>query len=145
MTHLIGIDIDLRRCHAWSTEHGRLLYNASHHELTKLIEDIEDATFLVECGSPTVYNLSSNKLYNKLRWFIYNSFICGMVASCDTRSTVLFSPSSAWKKGWSEDDMMATLKITGDNHDIRQCRAMVRMYMMDQSCWVPTEEILEKL
>jgi len=137
-----GVDIDLRRCHVWHEDKGRMLYNGTAQDLLEVMEVHPDWTFLVECASPQVYGLKQASLYNKLRWFIYNSYVVGLIGS---RPNVLVSPSSTWKHGWSEDEMMKVLGITGDNHDIRQCRAMCRMYRMHPEDWRSTEDFISKL
>jgi len=142
----IGVDIDLRRCHAWSDEQGRLLYNGTHQELRTLLIANPDATCPVECSSPIIYGIDTkdgkSMLRNKLRWMIYNMYTVGFIGDLPN---LLFSPSSTWKHGWQENEMMEILDISGDNHDIRQCRAMVIMQTMHPQDWVGIDEFLEKL
>lgn len=137
-----GVDIDLRRCHVWHEKKGRMLYKGSDDDLLELMEVHPDWVFLVECASPHIYGLTQAALYNKLRWLIYNSYVIGRIGP---RDNVLISPSSVWKHSWSEEEMMRILDIEGDNHDIRQCRAMCRLYRMHPGDWVSTRDFFKRL
>lgn len=154
MAELIGVDIDLRRCHAWSNTRGRLCYNADLAALTSIITGCNHhTTVLVECSSPHIYNIKKAALYNKLRWMCYNqyalgyifAFWYGLLLDGNDVAALLCSPSSTWKHSMSEKVMMEVLDITGDNHDIRQCRAMVAMYKKHPEDWKPVEDYMEKL
>jgi len=144
---IVGVDIDLRRCHAWSSTRGKLCYKASLAELVKVIQDSSiHATFVVECASPHIWGAKENQgmVYNKLRWTIWNSYAIGVLSTIEDRR-LFVSPSSTWKHSWQEDEMMKILGIKGDNHDIRQCRAMVAMNTMHPKDWIPINTFMEKL
>jgi hypothetical protein len=154
MQELIGVDIDLRRCHAWSSTRGRLCYKANLDELCYAIEPADDSglnrsqTLLIECGSAHIYGLQKAALHNKLRWMIWNSYAVGWLRHFYQRIfgvELLCSPSSTWKHGLQEGPMMKILDITGDNHDIRQCRAMVAMYAKHPEDWVGIEQFMSTL
>ena len=143
MNHVIACDIDLRRCHAWSNQAGRIAYNDTPHSLSAQLVAYNPDVILVEVASPIIYNAQPSVLRNKLRWVIYNSWALGYLWPIYNK--ILVAPSSKWKHGHEEKALHAMLRIEGDNHDIRECRAMVRMYEMHPADWVKPETYLEKL
>ena len=141
--HIIACDIDLRRCHAWSNQLGRLCYNDTAHNLSAQLEAAKSDVILVEVASPIIYKMSSAVLHNKLRWLIYNSWCFGYL--WPLYSKVRVAPSSVWKHGHEEKALHAMLGIDGDNHDIRECRAMVKMFEMHERDWVEPDNYLATL
>lgn len=140
-SELIGVDLDLRRCHAWSNVKGRLCSNVDYDSLFDAI-GFTNATLLVECASPIVYGVAPSALRNKLRWMIWNTWALGRL---NVWYTVLCSPSSIWKHGHRTKELHKVLGLTGDNKDIRECRAMVALYDKHPGDWAGVEQYMEKL
>jgi hypothetical protein len=147
---VIAIDIDLGRLHAYSTSRGRVAYNAPEIDIEVL--NAHDVV-LAECWSPQMYMDLQKKgakaeLTNRLRACIFNSMTIGKIAEqlALLGKTLLVSPSSKWTMKYPEKIRHIMANCDGkDNHDIRECRAMLAFYKLRPSNWVPYETYLKEI
>ena len=132
MKTILAIDVDIGRIHAYSNTKGRICYNAPDFPW----EEMEKHDLvLIECASPLVYSKGKGELYHRLRWIIYNSMAVGRVKEKLPNHNILVSPSSAWTLGYSEEARNQMAGADGDNHDIRQCRCMIKFYSLAPDKW----------
>lgn len=155
MVAVIALDIDLGRIHAFSTRDGRVCYKADALPFSALTtHDV----VLAECWSPQMYfknqdsrSLKSAKgeLTNRLRACIYNSFVVGQLAEYlrweGREDTLLVAPSTQWTRGFPEDVRQAMAGVSGDNHDIRECRTMLAFFKLHRKAWLPYEQYQRNL
>lgn len=148
MGDVIAIDVDLRRIHAWSRDHGPVCYKQP--DLGLLLAKIQPTptTILMEVASATSYqDGDARKLFQKRRWMIYNMAIAGEFSVRVARQhTFLVAPSSAWTKGYPEAVRQKMAKADAKNHDLREVQTMIYFHSIHPTAWVPYAEYLnEKL
>lgn len=150
----IAFDVDYKRIHAWSTKIGRVCYNApdwAEFADTIFMHDI----ILMEVFSPNFYQeMSGSKskeraiITNKMKMALFNARICGELFSWLrfkhgelTTGKFLVAPSSAWTLGFPEDVRHDMAGVTGqDNHDLRECRAMLFFHSRNPGQWQPVQQ-----
>lgn len=137
MSDIISIDVDLRRIHAWSRDHGTVCYKAS--SVAPLLEFVrssdEPCIVLMEVASAQSYtDGDAAKLYNKRRWMIYNMAIAGEL-SVHLGPLLLVSPSSSWTCGYPEKERQLLAKADAKNHDLKECQTMIDFYRRAPNKW----------
>lgn len=144
--HIIAIDCDLWRIHAWSNQYGRICYKEPTLEATiEFITSIYPRpTVLFECASPISYRANHQ---GSMAWYIFNSYTLREITyyGLNCGFQLLVAPSSVWCKQFKEKERHAMFGITGDNHDIRECRCMIQMFLTERSLFVPVPEFLQNL
>lgn len=146
---IIAFDVDYKRIHAWSDKIGRVCFDAP--EWRPFADTIVcHDTILMEVFSPIFYdkstgNPSKDKAIrtNKMKMALFNARICGEMYSWlidrygyAKAQTMLVAPSSLWSLGHEEDIRHEIAGVTGqDNHDIRECRAMIFFYQRNPRQW----------
>jgi len=130
--HIIAVDIDYRRVHAWSSKHGRVAYKASVYDLVTKLYDLKPDLVLVEVAAPIAYRGAARG--SQLKWFIYNSYAAGILLTLYTGKT-LVSPSSSWTLSYPEKVRHALAKTTATNHDLRECETMIWFYQQHPRKW----------
>lgn len=141
MQSVLALDIDLRRIHAWSSVQGKICYNSPELPDTRGYDVV-----LAECWSPFFYvkpgkPLSKGELTNRFKAAIYNSMRIGeLAAKCPN---LLVAPSSTWTQKYPEETRHIMAGCAGkNNHDLRECQAMIFFYTKQPSLWVPYAEYL---
>jgi hypothetical protein len=153
---ICAIDIDIREFtvvgNGMANQRDDLHYavmDASHFDMV-----------LIEVASAICYHGDSKAAAaSTARWQIWNSLAAGVLwaklARPDRRVRV--SPSSRWTMGYDEKTRHAMAGINpvkfkkngvpvyAENHDIRECRAMLWSYSVKPALWVPMEQYLESL
>ena len=142
----IAVDIDLHRIHAVCEERGRICYNSP--DLTPIHKALRSGDFLlVEIAGVNFYTsgkpLTPAVVSNYLKWTVFNiSTATTLAAHWDD---TLVAPSSAWPRGYPEKVRHAMAGVKGDNHDIRECRAMLWFHTAYPQAWVPFDKFISKL
>ncbi len=173
MKHIISIDCDMNRFHAWSNKTGKVCYNET--DIHNFVFPRADK-YLFECASPVMHGDKAAD-YNKKRWALCNMFFLGIMA---TKLQNLFvAPSSIWTNGMSEDIRAVTAgvkwikrdkkgkaihktvtkkeKETGriktssvvslgakDNHDLRECQCMLYFHNLEPHKWIEVNEYMKR-
>lgn len=159
---IIGVDIDLHRMHA--AEHvlagdGVIMLNDDRpiRLAARIRQDTGDEKplVLVECASPHQYG---GRLYQKkLAWMIYNSAVLAEIAAMcvimDGAFELRCSPSSTWTKGYPEAarhrmsgaDQFFADRNKDDQHNLRECLAMIWFYKQTPDNWTTVHEFLRAL
>lgn len=143
MASIISFDIDLGRIHAYSNTKGIICSNAieiPHYELDKAEHEI----VLIEVASANFYQGSPGQVFHRAKWAIFNSMMAGRIYQfiswkVNSKPQVLVAPSSKWTLGYEESVRDSIAGVTGDNHDIRQCRTMQFFYGTNPEKWAPFE------
>ncbi len=140
---ILSFDIDLNRIHAWSSESGRVCYNAPIDKLPTDQLNLHDIT-LIEVGSNVFYDKRPQVVHRNAAWLIFNSY-CATVLwtwhrSVAPQKRLLVSPSSSWTLAFPEAERHVMADVTGDNHDIREARCMQFFFRMNPEKWVPFEQ-----
>jgi len=146
---VIAFDVDYKRIHAWSTKIGRVCYNAPDWRPYADTIASHDA-ILMEVFSPTFYQESTGSrskdkaiITNKMKMALFNARICGELYSYFIQryghafaDRMLVAPSSGWTLGYPEDLRHEMAGVTGqDNHDLRECRAMLFFHSRNPKKW----------
>jgi hypothetical protein len=139
---ILSFDIDLNRIHAWSSESGRVCYNASGSEVPFQQMALHDIT-LIEVASNVFYDRTPSIVHRRAAWAIFNTYFATVLwtwhRSVAPEKKILVAPSSAWTLGYSEEFRHSIAEVTGDNHDIREVRCMQFFYRRNPDKWVPFE------
>lgn len=139
---ILSFDIDLNRVHAWSSESGRVCYNAPINELPVGELAKHDIT-LIEVGSNIFYDKRPQVVHRNSAWLIFNSYVATVLwtwhRSTAPGKTLLVSPSSDWTLGHPEEFRHEIAQVAGDNHDIREARCMQFFYRRNPAKWVSFE------
>ncbi len=147
MTDVIACDVDLRRIHAWSRNHGKVCYRSPSIRdlLTFVNSSTDDCIVLMEVASAQSYtDGDAAKLYNKRRWMIYNMAIAGEL-SVHIGPILLVSPSSSWTMGYPEKARHALAKADASNHDLRECQTMLNFYDRAPNKWMPYDVFKDEI
>jgi hypothetical protein len=139
---LLSFDIDLNRIHAWSSETGRVCYNATGDAVPFQQMALHDVT-LIEVASNVFYDPTPSVVHRTAAWAIFNTYFATVLwtwhRSIAKDKILLVSPSSDWTLKFKEPVRHAMADVTGDNHDIREARCMQFFYGRNPSKWVPFE------
>lgn len=137
---ILSFDIDLNRVHAWSSETGRVCYNATGAEVPFQQLSLHDIT-LIEVASNIFYDKRPQVVHRSAAWAIFNTYFATVLwtwhRSIAADKKLFVAPSSLWSLGYPEHARHAIAEVTGDNHDIREARAMQFFYGRNPSKWVP--------
>lgn len=141
----IAVDIDLHRIHAYCEERGRICYKSP--DLQPIHEAVRSGDFLlVEIAGVNFYTsgkpLTPAVVSNYLKWTVFN---VRMATELGRYPDTLVAPSSAWSRGYPEKVRHAMAQVKGDNHDIRECRAMLWFHTAYPQAWVPFDQFISKL
>lgn len=140
---ILAFDIDLNRIHAVSSEFGIICCNSTEIPYDAIIRHDR---LLIEVASPTLYLKSPYELRNRLKWVIYNSMIAGRIYEFYTpNDAILVSPSSLWTCSHDEPMRHSIAGVSGDNHDIRECKTMLFYHKTNPEKWVSFEQYFEQL
>jgi hypothetical protein len=140
------MDIDLHRIHAWSNVDGRVCSSSGDVPWSALLTHDK---ILIEVASPTFYNRNTAIIANKTKWVIFNSIMIGRISmylmAKQISDRLLVSPSSLWTLGYPEEVRHAAAGVSGDNHDIRECRCMQFFYGTNPEKWMTLEAFVQSL
>jgi hypothetical protein len=117
---------------------------------------------LIEVASPICYHGDSKAATaSTARWQIWNSLAAGALwrelAHGQPGIKIRVSPSNRWTMGYDEKTRHAMAGIDPvkhnkngvplylENHDKRECRAMLWSYYVKPALWVPMEDYLASL
>lgn len=156
---LVAFDVDLNRW-TWAIEGGAAGQGKLGEPFPELPESID--TVLIEIAGPVMHRVgdeASECPYNKRRWMISNVCLATQIALYYgiPPMKVLVATSSTWTLGFDEPtrQAMAGIKplklnkagarVYAENHDIRECRAMLYLYKGSQEKWLPLNTFLERL
>jgi len=146
MKTIISLDIDLHRIHAWSNVTGVVCANNSDIPWKAMKEH---NLILVEVASPTFYTHRTDIIANRTKWAIFNAMMVGIIHEhlswCIMPPKLLVSPSSLWTLGYPEEMRHAAAGVSGDNHDIRECRCMQFFYGTNPEKWMTFEAFVQSL
>lgn len=146
--HIVAIDVDLRRIHAWSSKFGKLCYEEEDpftviKELDKL--DPAPDLVLIEVAGPIMHREGGRqRMHHTHRWMIWNIAAVTTLANC-LGDVVLVAPSVKWTMGYTEKVRHKIAKADASNHDLRECQTMIAMYIHTPQQWVPYNKFLEEL
>lgn len=154
---VVALDVDFHKIYAWSSTRGRLMNDEPDWRPFADHLAAHD-TILMEVASPTFYDKkgvskSEEKavIINKVKWALFNSRICGEIYSWLIQrygyarsEQFLVAPSSAWTLSFPPDIRQEMAGATGqDNHDLRECRAMLFFHKRNPKTWVTVPEYWE--
>lgn len=149
--HVLAIDCDLRRLHAVSTVAGRVCYNAPDLEQIRafLRTDRPEVVLFEMAGMVYGNKMKNAAIVNYMRWAIYNSVQAGVLNDIclhELGHGAVFATSAIWTRGYNEKTRHIMAKCAGaDNHDIRECRAMLYFHHCEPQRWVPLTHIMENI
>jgi hypothetical protein len=137
---LLSFDIDLNRIHAWSSERGRIAYNAPTLTTDVICALADHAVVLIEVASHIFYDKRPSVVHRTCAWMLYNTYVATQIYHQRlglSKPEPLVAPSSAWSHGYPELIRHSMADVTGDNHDIREARCMQFFYWRNPGKWVP--------
>ena len=142
---ILSFDIDLNGIAAWSNVVGTVASGAS--DVLPCTAILEHDLVLIEVASPMFYAGVKDKgrLTNTFKWAIYNSMVAGKIYMFVNHNgyalpTILVAPSNLWTLGYNEEMRHAIASVSGDNHDIRECRCMQFFYQSNSEKWTTFEK-----
>lgn len=137
---VLSFDLDLNRIHAWSSKSGRVCFDAVEIPYQAILDHDR---ILIEVYSAVIYGKSPGELQNRFKGAIFNSMVAGRIyqfcLAHGRSDRVLVSPSSRWTLGHVEPVRHQIAGVSGDNHDIRECRAMQFYHKTNPDKWEPFE------
>ena len=151
-TRIISFDIDVCGIAAYSNV--AKVIASGNSGILPVAALWEHDLVLMEVASPIIYGTKTKgELYNRIKWAIYNSMVAGQIYSLiqqrqltmGVRPDLLVAPSSAWTLGYKEEIRHRIAGITGDNHDIRECRCMQYFYGTNPEKWTTFEKYFGSL
>lgn len=141
--HLIAVDCDLQRMHAWSTRSGRVAYKIGVVELGQLITDQAPCVVLYEISSPVMYGEVAS--HSKLRWALWNMAMAVKLEQLIAPVPMVVAPSHVWTRGHRESVRHKLANCQAKNHDLRECECMLWFYRHEPQRWIPLASYLEAL
>ena len=149
-----AIDIDIREFTVVSGDEAAQTHSLRDAAMAMTGYDVA----LIEVASAICYHGDSKAATaSTARWQIWNSLTAGWLACRFRGGSLLVSPSNRWTMGYDEKTRheLAGIKplkfkkngvpVYAENHDIRECRAMLWSYSVKPALWVPMEQYLETL
>jgi len=148
VTEIVAVDIDLRKLTAVSSWNGVVANRRDPGGDTfPLPASLATALVLVEIGGPVMHHAESHSFR---RWLIYNVAMASKIASMFPNVHV--ADSTTWTRGYSEENRQALAGIHPgpggkyvENHDVRECRAMLYFHSKAPHLWVPLDKFLTDL
>lgn len=141
---VIAVDCDLRRIHAWCSERGRVCYKAP--DIQRILDYTRATdTVIYEIAAPIPFRDGNHRKF--LSWMAYNNAIAGALHELCCAKSFLVAGSTVWTLGYPEKDrhLLAGLDTKKDNHDLRECQAMIYFYSTNPGTWLPYPKYLESL
>lgn len=141
--HIIAVDCDLGRMHAWSSEAGRVCYNeplvnivASH------INALGPELVLFEIASPVMYGEIVSD--SKLSWALWNMAMAVRLERLLDMQMVV-APSHVWTLKHKEAVRHRLAQCLATNHDLRECEAMIWFHRHKPGDWINLTQYLHNL
>lgn len=164
---VLAIDIDLGRITAVDSHRGVLCHGVDPFSAEGRFSAVDVETVLIEIAGPVMHHEES---HSHRRWMLYNAAVASILVSSfvEDIDNVLVATSTDWTKGYSEieRDAVAGIRplkyktvtrkkggksvitrepIWAENHDTRECRAMLYFHARDPKPWKPLDQYLKDL
>lgn len=141
---VLSFDIDLNSVHCWSNISKIVSYKYPGLSNEAKTSIRNHAIILIEVASGISYGSGKKgEEVSRRKWAVYNSMMAGRIyeyaSTYSPTSVVRVAPSHVWTCGYDEKTRQMLAGVSGDNHDIRECRAMQFFYYTNPNKWVEFE------
>lgn len=143
--HVVAIDCDLHRIHAWSARVGRVCYQrpdptdllafGARHQVDTWLFEIAGALYQKR-EKPGV-------MRQTLRWMLFNIAVAAQLRENLPGRQFLVATSAQWTRGYSEAERRLLARADAPNHDLRECQCMLHFYTIHPGAWRPFDDYLK--